>query len=80
VLAVALEPTGLDHPATWRLLDAEVSDAMRWSDAAATADDVAVRLRRWWWHVEALLDSRAVTGRLVGRAARGERRRSRRGV
>jgi transcriptional regulator with GAF, ATPase, and Fis domain len=64
-LAVVTSSAALEGDAAWRLLQAGASDVLAWSHPQATIAEIAARLTRWL-HVDLLLHSPLVRGRLVG--------------
>jgi transcriptional regulator with GAF, ATPase, and Fis domain len=65
VLAIVVEPGGLATADMWDLLAAGAVDVLDWESAVADAQQVAARLARWE-AVQALAESDAVRGTLVG--------------
>ena len=65
VLALAVEPGGLASADMWALLAAGAVDVLIWENGFADAQQVAARLARWE-AVQALVESDAVRGTLVG--------------
>jgi transcriptional regulator with GAF, ATPase, and Fis domain len=65
VLALSVCPNALSSQTLWSLIHAGALDVLEWPSLPKGAEDVACRLQRWAM-VEALLDSRQVSGSLVG--------------
>jgi transcriptional regulator with GAF, ATPase, and Fis domain len=68
VLVLHAADAAADSARVWQLLHAGASDLLTWSSAAAVAERIKARFARWH-AVDALMQSEAITGKLVGVSA-----------